>query len=81
MPCAEGAGPLHLKGSGKWVIANAPAYTEGSYYLASVADKVYMNPSGQLELNGLAMDVMFYKGLFIPAINKFRQKIYYHHTK
>ncbi|MBX2943346.1 MAG: signal peptide peptidase SppA [Cyclobacteriaceae bacterium] len=54
---------IDFKGSGKWVIANAPAYTEGSYYLASVADKVYMNPSGQLELNGLAMDVMFYKGL------------------
>jgi len=45
------------------VVANAPAYTESSYYLASVADKIYMNPTGQLELNGLAIEVMFFKGL------------------
>ncbi|HRK53244.1 MAG TPA: signal peptide peptidase SppA [Cyclobacteriaceae bacterium] len=52
-----------FKKSGKWVVANAPAYTESSYYLASVADKIYMNPTGQLELNGLAIEVMFFKGL------------------
>lgn len=54
---------IDFRESGKWVIANAPAYTENSYYLASVADKIYMNPSGQLEMNGLAIDVMFYKRL------------------
>ncbi|MBX2911881.1 MAG: signal peptide peptidase SppA [Cyclobacteriaceae bacterium] len=54
---------MDFKSSGKWVVAYAPAYTEGAYYLASVADKVYMNPSGQLELNGLSVDVVFYKGL------------------
>lgn len=54
---------LEFKQSGKWVVAYAPAYTESAYYLASVADKIYMNPAGQLELNGLAIEVMFYKGL------------------
>ncbi|MCB0491020.1 MAG: signal peptide peptidase SppA [Cyclobacteriaceae bacterium] len=52
-----------FKKSGKWVVAYAPAYTESSYYLSSVADKIYMNPTGQLEFNGLAIEVMFYKGL------------------
>ena len=52
-----------FKDSGKWVVAYAPSYTESSYYLSSVADKVYMNPAGQLELNGLSIEVMFYKGL------------------
>ncbi|MEQ9412286.1 MAG: signal peptide peptidase SppA, partial [Cyclobacteriaceae bacterium] len=52
-----------FKKSGKWVVAYAPAYTESSYYLASIADKIYMNPAGQLELNGLAIEVMFYKGM------------------
>ncbi|MEQ8363734.1 MAG: signal peptide peptidase SppA [Cyclobacteriaceae bacterium] len=52
-----------FKKSGKWVVAYAPAYTESSYYLASVADKIYMNPAGQLEFNGLAIEVMFYKGM------------------
>lgn len=52
-----------FKKEGKWVIAYAPAYTESSYYLSSIADKVYMNPAGQLELNGMAIEVMFYKGM------------------
>jgi len=52
-----------FKKDGKWVIAYAPAYTESSYYLSSIADKVYMNPAGQLELNGMAIEVMFYKGM------------------
>lgn len=55
---------LDFKKSGKWVVAYAPAYTESAYYLSSVADKIYMNPAGQLELNGLAIEVMFYKRLF-----------------
>ncbi|MEQ8424951.1 MAG: signal peptide peptidase SppA, partial [Cyclobacteriaceae bacterium] len=52
---------LDFKKSGKWVVSYASNYSEGAYYLASVADKIYMNPSGQLELNGLSVDVMFFK--------------------
>jgi protease-4 len=50
--------------SGKWVIAYADYYSEGGYYLASSADKVYMNPTGQVELNGLAIEVSFFKKMF-----------------
>ncbi len=39
-------------------------YTQGDYYLASVADSVYMQPEGSIEWSGLSMSVMFYKGLF-----------------
>ncbi|MFZ1808793.1 MAG: signal peptide peptidase SppA [Cyclobacteriaceae bacterium] len=52
-----------FKKEGKWVVAYAPAYTESSYYLSSIADRVYMNPAGQLELNGMAIEVMFFKGM------------------
>jgi protease-4 len=50
--------------SGKWVIAYADNYTEGGYFLASVADQVYMNPNGLLEFNGLTLEVNFLKKLF-----------------
>ena len=49
--------------SGKWVIAYADTYTQGAYYLASVADKVYLNPEGQLDWHGLAAEPMFFKDL------------------
>ena len=55
---------IDFRSSGKWVIAYANDYTEGAYYLASAADKVYMNPEGQVEFNGLATDVMFFKKMF-----------------
>lgn len=50
--------------SGKWVIAYSDFYTEGGYYLSTAADNVYMNPTGQVELNGLAIEVSFFKKLF-----------------
>lgn len=53
-----------FKTSGKWVIAYSNDYTEGGYYLSTVADKVYMNPTGNVELNGLAIEVQFFKKLF-----------------
>ena len=55
---------LDFKKSGKWVIAYADFYSEGAYYLASAADKVYMYPEGAVEFNGLATDVVFFKKLF-----------------
>lgn len=54
---------IDFRTSGKWVIAYAPYFTESSYYLSSIADRIYMNPAGQLEFNGLSAEVMFYKGL------------------
>lgn len=55
---------LDFKSSGKWIISYADNYSEGAYYVATAADRVYMNPEGLLELNGLAIDVMFFKRMF-----------------
>jgi protease IV len=48
--------------SGKWIYAYGEIFTEKDYYLASVADKVYLNPAGMLELNGLVSEPVFIKG-------------------
>ena len=53
---------LDFKKSGKFIIAYSEVYTQGAYYLASVANKVYLNPQGILELKGLSSEIMFYKG-------------------
>ena len=55
---------IDFRKSGKWVIAYADFYSEGAYYLASAADKIYMYPEGDLEFNGLTADVTFFKKLF-----------------
>lgn len=52
-----------FKESGKFVVAYADNYSQGNYYLCSVADKVFLNPQGMLGLVGLASQTMFYKGL------------------
>ena len=53
---------IDFKKSGKFIIAYAEYYSEGAYYLASVADKIYLNPQGMMELNGLSSEVTFIKG-------------------
>ena len=55
---------LDFRSSGKWIVAYSDVYTEGAYYLATAADKVYLNPEGQIEFNGLATEVMFFKKMF-----------------
>jgi protease-4 len=55
---------IDFRKSGKWVIAYSEAYSEVSYYLASSADKVFLNPEGDLEFNGLALETMFFKRMF-----------------
>ncbi len=53
-----------FKNSGKFIVSYGEFYTEGGYYISSVADEVYINPSGAMEFNGFAAEVMFFKGLF-----------------
>ncbi|MCD8306491.1 MAG: signal peptide peptidase SppA [Prevotella sp.] len=55
---------IEFKSTGKWIIAYGDAYTQGAYYVASVADKVYLNPSGELGLHGIATQQMFVKDLY-----------------
>ncbi len=50
--------------SGKPVVAYADVYTQGAYYLATVADEVYLQPVGDLEYLGLRAETMFLKGMF-----------------
>ena len=54
---------LKFKESGKFVYAYSDTYSQGAYYLASVADKVFLNPQGEIDFHGLAFQIMFYKGL------------------
>lgn len=52
-----------FKKSGKFLIAYGDTYTQGGYYLASIADKVIVNPAGSISWHGLAAESMFYKEL------------------
>lgn len=50
-----------FKKSGKFIYAYANYYSQKEYYLNSVADKIYLNPVGELELKGLSLETMFFK--------------------
>lgn len=52
-----------FKQSGKFVVAYNETYSQGQYYLASVADRIYLQPEGGMDWSGLASNVTFYKGL------------------
>jgi protease-4 len=55
---------LQLKDSGKFIVAYAEMLNESNYYLASVADKVFLNPSGDIVLNGLYAKTLFFSEMF-----------------
>ena len=58
---------LDFKKSGKFIVAYNDLASEKSYYLASVANKIYLNPQGTLEFNGLSSETYYYKNLFEKA--------------
>lgn len=62
---------LDFKKSGKWIVAYGDVYTQGTYYVSSVADKIYLNPSGQIDWHGIASQPMFFKDL----LDKFGVKV------
>ena len=74
-----------FKQSGKFVVSYANSYSQEAYYLASVADEIYMFPDGMLDIHGMASHNMFYKHLFDkldiemqiirPANNKFKSAV------
>ena len=76
---------IEFKKSGKFIISYAETYAQKAYYLASVADNIYMFPDGVLDLHGMASHNMFYKHLFDkldiemqiirPANNKFKSAV------
>ncbi|SHJ53852.1 protease-4 [Reichenbachiella agariperforans] len=52
-----------FKSSGKFIYSYAEYMPEANYYVASVADEIYLNPAGGMEFNGLSANVSFFKGL------------------
>ena len=54
---------LDFKKSGKWIVAYADSYTQTTYYICSVADKIYLNPQGMIDWHGLAAEPYFLKDL------------------
>jgi protease-4 len=53
---------IDFKKSHKKIIAYSEVFTQGAYYLASAADKVYLNPEGALEFKGFSSELTFFKG-------------------
>ncbi|MDR1555763.1 MAG: signal peptide peptidase SppA [Tannerellaceae bacterium] len=58
---------IDFKTSGKFIVAYGDNYTQGCYYLCSVADKIFLNPLGVVDIHGLVSETTFYKGI----LNKF----------
>jgi len=54
---------VDFKDSGKFIVSYGDFYTQGSYYLCSVADSVFLNPQGSVSLVGLASQGIFFTGL------------------
>jgi protease-4 len=55
---------IDFKESGKFIVAYDEAYSEGGYFLASVADEIYLNPLGGIDFNGFSSEGIFLKGFF-----------------
>ena len=54
---------IEFKESGKFIVTYGESYSQTAYYLASIADKVFLNPEGMLDLHGMASQITFYKHL------------------
>ena len=54
---------IDFKSSGKFIIAHSDMYSPGAYYIASVADKLYLTPTGLILWKGMSAQVMYYKNL------------------
>lgn len=54
---------LAFKSSGKFIYSYAETYSQKGYYVATVADKVFLNPQGGMEIKGLSVQLMFFKNM------------------
>jgi protease-4 len=55
---------IDFRKSGKFVYGYGEIFSQKAYYLATSADKIYLNPNGGMELKGFGREIMYYKGLF-----------------
>lgn len=62
----------NFRKSGKKIIAYADTYSQGSYYLASVADKIYLNPIGMVDWHGVGAKPVFLKDMLAKFGVKFQ---------
>jgi protease IV len=53
---------IDFKKSGKFIYAYGSTYTQGAYYIASIADKIFLNPQGMINWHGVGVEMSFYKG-------------------
>jgi len=53
---------IEFKKSGKFIYSYGEMFSEKGYYVTSVADKIYLNPSGGMDFNGISAEVSFFKG-------------------
>ena len=54
---------VDFKESGKWIVAYSEGYSQSGYYMASVADEVYLYPEGSMSWSGLGTELMFFKNM------------------
>ena len=54
---------IEFKESGKFIVTYGESYSQSAYYMASIADKIFLNPEGALDLHGMASQITFYKHL------------------
>lgn len=74
-----------FKETGKFVVAYNDVYSQASYYLASIADKIYLQPEGDMSWMGMGSTLMFYKGaldklgikaeIFRPTVCKYKSAV------
>lgn len=55
---------IEFKSTGKFIYAYGETYSESAYYLASVADNIYLHPMGSIEFNGFNYEMLFFAGTF-----------------
>ena len=52
-----------FKESGKFIVCYGESYSQAVYYLATVADQIWLNPEGVIDFHGMSSQIMFYKHL------------------
>lgn len=63
---------LDFKKSGKWIVAYGDSYTQATYYISSVADKVFMNPQGMVDWHGLGGESYYLRDLLAKVGVRFQ---------
>ena len=63
---------LDFKKSGKWIVAYGDSYTQATYYISSVADKVFMNPQGMVDWHGLGGETYYLRDLLAKVGVRFQ---------